>query len=269
MIKRMFSKTIDTLLDGSRTDMRRIVIADKTQISHDTFIMRCKFDENKIVGVPLGHHLRINFEGGTLTQGRTYAPVSDLEQKGIVDILIKVYRPCKEFPEGGKMTQYLDGLKIGDEITISGPRGRFVYKSDGVVEFKKLECTRQYKKISFIAGGSGIAPIYQLLVNLKETDTTEITLLFANKSEADILLRKQLEDFAKTMPNFRFHMTIDKAASNWDYFTGYVDQNMIKQVIPKPSPDHLVWVCGPEDMNTSVGQHLIACGHSDECVVMY
>lgn len=42
-------------------------------------------------------------------------------------MLIKIYGPCEKFPQGGKMTQWLDSLAIGQSITIRHPFGRFNY----------------------------------------------------------------------------------------------------------------------------------------------
>lgn len=36
-----------------------------------------------------------------------------------------------KFPEGGKMSQYLNGMKIGDTIDFRGPNGLLVYKGPG------------------------------------------------------------------------------------------------------------------------------------------
>lgn len=36
-----------------------------------------------------------------------------------------------KFPDGGKMSQYLDNLKIGDTIDFRGPSGLLVYKGKG------------------------------------------------------------------------------------------------------------------------------------------
>lgn len=46
----------------------------------------------------------------------------------------------------------------------------------------------------FIAGGSGITPIFQTLMEIAaaEEDSTELILLYANKTEEDIVLRKEL-----------------------------------------------------------------------------
>ena len=45
-------------------------------------------------------------------------------------------------------------------------------------------------------------------------DSTEMTLLFANQSENDILLRKELDECAKDHPRqFKVRYTVDKASS--------------------------------------------------------
>ena len=36
------------------------------------------------------------------------------------------------FPEGGKMSQYLDNMAIGDSIDFRGPNGLLVYKGNGM-----------------------------------------------------------------------------------------------------------------------------------------
>jgi ferredoxin-NADP reductase len=47
----------------------------------------------------------------------------------LLEILIKIYRPNTNihFPEGGKLTPYLENLKPGDFINADGPHGKFSY----------------------------------------------------------------------------------------------------------------------------------------------
>ena len=47
---------------------------------------------------------------------RKYTPVSEVSKVGSFDLLIKVYGKTDKFPEGGKMSQYIDSLKIGDSL---------------------------------------------------------------------------------------------------------------------------------------------------------
>jgi len=46
-----------------------------------------------------------------------------------MDFLFKIYRANvhPKFPEGGKMTTYIESLKVGDKINVEGPFGRFSY----------------------------------------------------------------------------------------------------------------------------------------------
>ena len=42
--------------------------------------------------------------------------------------VIKIYRPCPEFPNGGKFTPALeDEVEVGDEILCEGPIGKIKY----------------------------------------------------------------------------------------------------------------------------------------------
>lgn len=94
------------------------------------------------------------------------------------------------FPHGGKLTSWIESLSIGDRITIEGPLGKFIYEPHGKIITDDF--TTVAKRIFFIAGGSGITPCYQIIneiINMKDEDV-ELILLFANKEEEDILLRK-------------------------------------------------------------------------------
>lgn len=68
--------------------------------------------------------------------------------------------------------------------------GKFDYQPHGKVitnDFKTVA-----KRMFFIAGGSGITPCYQIIneiIKMKDEDV-ELILLFANKEEQDIVLRK-------------------------------------------------------------------------------
>lgn len=40
-----------------------------------------------------------------------------------------------KFPEGGKMSQYLESLRIGDVIDFRGPGGLLEYKGEGLTAY--------------------------------------------------------------------------------------------------------------------------------------
>ena len=64
-----------------------------------------------------------------------------------------------------------------------------------------------------IAGGTGITPMLQLVraVFRDPEDETRLSLLFANQTEEDILLREELEQLASEHPDqFKLWYTVDR-----------------------------------------------------------
>ena len=63
--------------------------------------------------------------------------------------------------QGGRMSCYLESLKINDTIDVKGPLGHFVYYGKGKYRNHGREgkCT----EMSMIAGGTGITPMYQVI----------------------------------------------------------------------------------------------------------
>ena len=60
---------------------------------------------------------------------RAYTPTSSDDELGHFDLVIKVYwaNEHPRFPDGGKMSQYLESLPIGGEMEVKGPLGHFHY----------------------------------------------------------------------------------------------------------------------------------------------
>lgn len=114
------------------------------------------------------------------------------------------------------MSQYLEDMKIGDKIDFRGPSGRLVYLGSGKFAIKKLRKDPPTKivarKLNMIAGGTGITPMLQLIRHIckDKDDSTEMRLLFANQTQKDILLRKELEETQKDYPDqFKLWYTLD------------------------------------------------------------
>ena len=65
----------------------------------------------------------------------------------------------------------------------------------------------------FVLGGTGITPMLQLIrqVFRDKNDRTCLSLLFANQTEDDILLREELEEVQKEYPErFKLWYTVDR-----------------------------------------------------------
>ena len=72
-------------------------------------------------------------------------------------------------------------------------------------------------------------------------DETCLSLLFANQTEEDILLRKELEAVQTEHPDrFKLWYTVDRPGEGWQYSSGFVSAEIIQKALFPPSGDNLV-----------------------------
>lgn len=144
------------------------------------------------------------------------------------------------------MTPIIDSLKPGDELHFKGPIPKYNWDKD------------QKANVGMIAGGTGITPMLQVIRRVfheKSNDkATKVTLIFANQTENDILLKDELDSIAKKHPDrFKVIYALDKAPEKWDGLTGYVTKDVIQKYLPGPNEDdHVIMVCGPPPMVNSI-----------------
>ncbi|CAI8054619.1 NADH-cytochrome b5 reductase 2, partial [Geodia barretti] len=208
-----------------------------------------------VLGLPVGNHMYLSATIDGKLVSRPYTPVTSDDEQGYFQLIIKVYfaNVHPKFPEGGKMSQYLDSLKVGDTIDITGPAGKVIYLGRGYIRVKypgKPEQIRFATDIGLIAGGTGITPMLQIIkAILKDpSDTTRVSLLFANQLENDILVREELEEMAEKHDQFSLWYTLDRPPENWSYGSGFVSGEMISTHLPPPGPTSQILMCGPPPM---------------------
>jgi len=236
----------------------RLKLTEKQIVSHDTRRFRFALPSfEHVLGLPVGQHIYLSANINDNLVVRPYTPVSSDDDKGYFDLVIKVYfrDVHPKFPDGGKMSQHLESLKIGDLIDVRGPSGLLVYNGRGqfaIKADKKSPATIRFaRKVGLIAGGTGITPMLQLIraIFKDSEDKTDVSLLFANQTEEDILLRPELESLRDKAGN-RFHLwyTLDRPPQNWRYSAGFVNPDMIRDHLPAPANDVLILMCGPPPM---------------------
>ncbi|KAF5332468.1 hypothetical protein D9611_005133 [Ephemerocybe angulata] len=162
---------------------------------------------------------------------RPYTPTSLPDQKGELTLLVKKY-------DEGKASKHIHELKEGDSLSFKGPISKFPYKAN------------EFEEVALIGGGSGITPLYQLLTHAlpHRANKTKFKLIFANVTEADILLKEQFDEMKKKYPDtFDVVYLVDKPSATWTGPTGYVNADIIKaHVGPADLKEKVkIFVCGP------------------------
>jgi len=219
-----------------------------------------------MLGLPVGKHLFLsaNIEGETVL--RRYTPISSDYDLGCVKFVIKAYRPTKRFPKGGKMSQYLDSLAIGDTLDIRGPVGEFEYDHNGKFYIDGELCFAS--KLNMIAGGTGITPVMQIASEILRNpeDRTKIFLVFACREENDLLMRSCLDEWAEKFPHkFQVHYILsDMWPSDWKYSTGFVSKALFEEILYPAGDDVYNLMCGPPIMlEKGCTPNLHALGHDN------
>ncbi|CAA7409899.1 unnamed protein product [Spirodela intermedia] len=210
---------------------------ETARVSHNSHLFRFTFDHEAKLGLHVASCILTRAPLGEDAEGkkkyviRPYTPISDIESRGYFDLLIKVY------PEG-KMSQHIAGLKPGDVLEVKGPIEKFRYSPN------------MKKQIGMIAGGTGITPMLQIIMEIVKNpdDNTQVALLYANVSPDDILLKGKLDQLAAAHPNVKVFYTVDNPSKAWRGGAGYISKDMILKGLPAPGEDTMILVCGPPGM---------------------
>lgn len=210
-------------------------VTDIKQINHDTKFYRVRARNGGESSMPLPYHVLIKDDSCQVA--RSYSPVTITDNLELSFVI-------KHYPDG-VMSNMLNQVKVGESILISGPVCSMVvpYKENSVEE------------VGMVAGGTGITPMYQLIksILLSKTDKTKVSLFYLNKTQADILLQKELDFFAKSYPErFRVVYSLDKVKAGTTndarFVIGGPTEKSLDYILPGPSSDCCILVCGPDGL---------------------
>uniref|UniRef100_A0A7N0UMI4 Nitrate reductase n=1 Tax=Kalanchoe fedtschenkoi TaxID=63787 RepID=A0A7N0UMI4_KALFE len=228
-------------------------LVEKISISHDVRLFRFALpSKDQVLGLPVGKHIFVCATIDDKLCMRAYTPSSAIDVEGHFDLVVKIYfkNVHPKFPNGGMMSQHLDSLAIGSKIDIKGPLGHIEYMGRG--NFTVHGKPKQAKKLTMLAGGTGITPIYQIMQAIFKDpeDDTEMYVVYANRTEEDILLREELDAWAeKYSSRLKVWYVIETTTKDdWKYSTGFVTEAILREHVPEGSSDVLAMVCGPPPM---------------------
>jgi len=129
----------------------------------------------------------------------------------------------------------LKKLVADDWVKIDAPYGKFTFIGE-------------HKKIALLAGGIGITPFRSICRYCTDKQLkTKITLIYGNRTEKDIIFKKEFEDMEKQNKNLKIVFTINETNEKWKGLTGFINREMIKREIPDYE-ETVFYLCGPPGM---------------------
>lgn len=129
----------------------------------------------------------IDLEVPGVKGARAFSISNSPGKKGVIELHVRRV-------EGGAATTYLhDKLKVGDELRLKGPLGRFFVRA-----------SRSSPRI-FVAGGSGLSSIKSMVLERLENGcTVPVVLIHGARSEEELYDRALFEALAKEHTHFRY-----------------------------------------------------------------
>ena len=209
------------------------------ELTHDIRRLELELLEPTEVEFHPGQYVDISIPGDDGNH-RSFSMANLPSDKGRMEFMIKLY------PDG-RFSGLLDSGEIceGTELDITGPYGMFTLRDQSP------------RRLVFIGGGAGMAPILCLLRSLQERGIErDAVYYYGARTEDDLFHREELEALAGELPSFRYVPALSHA--EWDGEAG-----MITDVVERLEGDLKdvdAYVCGPPPMVEAAQGLLMAKG---------
>lgn len=229
--------TVAPVLPGALARPRKLpfrgLIERIDKLTYDVRTFRIRLIEPATISFRPGQNIRLQvppYGNNPQPTARNYSIASIPSDSGHVDIIMRYV------PGGVCTTWAFEALQEGDEVTFSGPYGKFA-----------LSDTR--RPMIWLAGGSGMGPFWSMLRHMKEMGIDrEVFYFFGAVGRDDLMLYSELRQFEAQLPWFFFMPALSATATD-DAWAG--ERGLITDVLGRClpyRPDLEAYICGPQKM---------------------
>lgn len=192
-------------------ELKAHTIKNISFITHDTFLLQIDISA-KDFRYKSGDYCYIQNRTSTLpNEQRPFSIASSPTETSFIEFCIKIY---------GDWTRQLSTLQPGQTLYLSDPQDdSHLVDEDYLV---------------FLVGGVGIAPVMSMIRCLVDTHSTkEILLIYGNKTERDIIYRKELHQITSRHPDLKVvHVLSEEPAdSAWKGERGFFTKELLEKEV--------------------------------------
>jgi Na+-transporting NADH:ubiquinone oxidoreductase subunit F len=204
----------------------------KRPLTADILELRIELSEPKAIEFLAGQYVQLESEEyrGRDSVIRAYSISSPPSSAGHIELVIR------RVPDGICTTWVFDHLRENQPVRFSGPYGEFHIRDTAA-------------PVLFIAGGSGMAPIWSMLRDMEEKGNTRpAAYFFGALTREDLFYAEELYAFSARNAWFTFVPALSKEpdSSGWDG-----ERGLITEVLARHFPDcshHEAYLCGSPGM---------------------
>jgi len=174
-----------------------------------------------------GQFMFITISSGGMKMTKHFTISSSPTERGFIEFTKKL--------TGHEFSNALDALKVGDWAEIDAPYGSFTFEGE-------------HEKVGMLSGGIGITPLRSICRYCTDMRLrASIVLLYGNRTEADIVFRKELEEMQEQNRGLKVVFTLDEPSEGWTGLRGRINVEMLKGEIPDYL-ERVFYTCGPPSM---------------------
>jgi propane monooxygenase reductase component len=221
----------EALHGGTPPRTVRTTVTAIEPLTHDISRLCLTVDDEAPFEFKPGQYVDIRVPGGDEDEHRSFSMANLGTEAGELEFMIKRY-------PGGRFSGLLaEGLAVGDELEVTGPYGVFTLRSSSP------------RRIVFIGGGAGMAPILCLLRSMAEAGVDRPAVYYYGaRTATDLFHLDELATLAERLPEFTFVPALSEAADGdgWSGETG-----LITDVVERLEDDLAevdAYLCGPPPM---------------------
>jgi propane monooxygenase reductase component len=221
----------EVLHGGTPPRTVRTTVTEVAPLTHDIRLLRLQVHDDEPFTFRPGQYVDIRIPDHE-DEHRSFSMANTTSVPGELEFMIKLY-------PGGRFSGLLqeDKVAVGDELDVTGPYGVFTLRSSSP------------RRLVFIGGGAGMAPILCLLRSMAESGVErQATYYYGARTPTDLFHLEELEELSQRLPALTFVPALSEAG-NGDGWTGAT--GLITDVVDRSEPDLAevdAYLCGPPPM---------------------
>lgn len=217
----------------------KYTVRSNVKESHDVSTLRLVLANGSVPEFISGQYVNIFFPESGASEGKAYS-ISNPPGEKTMDLTVKAM---------GEFSNRLISLQEGEMVTGSLPYGYFYSES--------AETT-----LILIAAGIGITPFRSMIKDaLKKNLKRKITLLYSNKTERDIVFRKEFDDLQLKHQTLKVLYFITREEVGKDMIKGRIEADSLRPCLEKGAE---YMICGGISFTRDIWRLLKGLGVGEE-----
>ena len=202
-------------------------------LTHDIRLLRLCLEPGEEFTFQPGQYVDVRIPG--TEEHRSYSMANTPSTEPELEFMIKLY-------PGGRFSALLEdgAISVGDELEITGPFGTFTLRPSS------------HRRLLFIGGGAGMAPIVSLLRSLLEQDSEQRVAAYYYGARAlrDLFHLEELRSLGDSLTDFTFVPALSEALPDdaWTGESGFVTDVCERLEAEQDLSQVDAYVCGPPPM---------------------